>query len=66
MSNGLHNSTTRNEAPESAFPKLLLLWKSVEPLSRNRDPNMTQIEHHTCMRFAADGKLMMTSFLVEL
>ena len=36
---------TRNKALESLFPKLYTISKSVEPLARNSDPNMTQNEH---------------------
>ena len=34
-----------NEALESQFPKLQTLSESVETLSRNRHPNLTQNEH---------------------
>ena len=34
-----------NKAPESQFPKLSTLSESVEPLSRNRDPQMTTNLH---------------------
>ena len=37
--------TTGNEALEPHFPKLSTFSKSVEPSSRNHDPNMTQNEH---------------------
>ena len=40
------------EGLESQFPKLLTFSESVEPLSRNRDPNMTKNEqvYATCCR----------------
>ena len=40
-------SERRDESPkdDSFFPKLQTFSKSVEPLSRNREPNMTQHEH---------------------
>ena len=41
----LMDYSTGNEALERAFPKLKTFSKSFEPLSRNRDPNTTQIEH---------------------
>ena len=34
-----------SEALESQFPNLYTFSKSIEPLSRNRDQNMTQDEH---------------------
>ena len=37
--------TIVNEALESHFPKLQTCSKSIEPLSRNRDPNMIQNEY---------------------
>ena len=42
MSNGLQKG---NEALELPFPKLYTFSKYFEPLSRNRDPNVTQNEH---------------------
>ena len=44
--------TTGNEPLESQFPKLQTFSESVEPLSRNRNPNMTKNEHvyATCCR----------------
>ena len=42
MSNRLQE---RNEALESLFQKLQTISESVEPLSRNRHPNITQNEH---------------------
>ena len=34
-----------NAALESPFPKLQTRWESAEPLSRNRDTNLTQNEY---------------------
>ena len=41
----LKGYTIGNEDSESQFPKLLTFSKSVEPLLRNCDPNMTKNEH---------------------
>ena len=41
----LKGYTRRNEALESQFPKLQTFSESVETLSRNRDPNLTQNGH---------------------
>ena len=49
-----------NEAPESQFPKLQTFSESVEPLSINRDPNMTPNEYvyEICYRLEAAGDVI--------
>ena len=42
MSNRLYK---RESSPFSRFPKLQTFSESVKPLSRNRDPNLTQNEY---------------------
>ena len=49
-----------NEDLESEFPKLYNFSESVEPLSRNRDPNMTHNEYvyAICCRPEVDGDVI--------